>query len=110
MSGDEVELCVDGQSRSVTWENRLEFVELVKKLRIDELVSERRFDAIRSGLACIVPVRLLNILTHRDLERRTAGLPEINLAYLKVTRSTRIGAPPFLTFFLTRRIRCTKSD
>lgn len=69
---------------SFSWENRLEFVQLVKDLRAAELASEDRMTAVRCGLASVVPVQLLHLLTPRDIQLRTIGQPEVNLAYLKV--------------------------
>ena len=41
-------------------------------------------DAIRQGLASVVPLQLLRILTVHDLDLRVCGLPDVDLDYLKV--------------------------
>ena len=68
-----------------SWENRQQYVDSICQLRMTELRSGARMQAIRAGLASVVPVQLLPLMTHRDVELRTCGLPEVNLEFLKVT-------------------------
>lgn len=39
---------------------------------------------VRCGMASVIPLQLINILTAQDLDLRVCGLPDINLEYLKV--------------------------
>lgn len=41
-------------------------------------------NALRCGLASVIPIQLLSILTADDLSLRVCGLPTIDLEYLKV--------------------------
>ena len=40
--------------------------------------------AIRCGLASVIPIQLLSVLTASDLDLRVCGLPDVDLQYLKV--------------------------
>jgi len=52
---------------------------------MNELRCEERMNAVKAGMATISPVQLQTIFTHRDMELRTCGLPEVNIEFLKVT-------------------------
>ena len=66
------------------FDNCKRFAEAVEEYRLRELSNPTRMDAIRQGLASVVPLQLLRILTVRDLDLRVCGLPDVNLDYLKV--------------------------
>merc|ERR1712166_1477194 len=51
------------------------------EMRLNECKAQ--IEAIRSGLACSVPIDLLSLWSWRDLERRVCGDSEIDLALLK---------------------------
>ena len=61
MAGVEVPVVPGGSSRSVTYDNRLEYVEAAVAYRLAE--CDVQVDAIRAGLACMVPVKLLCLFT-----------------------------------------------
>ena len=61
MAGVEVPVVPGGSSRSVTYDNRLEYVEAAVAYRLAE--CDAQVDAIRAGLACMVPVKLLCLFT-----------------------------------------------
>ena len=67
------------------FDNRQEFVEGVRDLRLRELSCDHRMTSVRCGLASVVPLQLLNILTPTDLDLRVCGVPDINLDYLRVS-------------------------
>lgn len=56
----------------------------VRELRLRELECYERMQAVRCGLASVIPLVLLSLLTAHDLDLRVCGLPHINLEYLKV--------------------------
>ena len=66
------------------FENRVEFVDAVRSLRLRELSCDHRMTSVRCGLASVFPLQLLNILTPADLDLRVCGLPDIDLDYLRV--------------------------
>ena len=39
---------------------------------------------MRCGLASVIPLELLGLLTAEDLDLRVCGLPQVDLEYLKV--------------------------
>ena len=61
LSGAVVPVVPGGSTRPLTYDNRMEYVEAVLRCRLGEL--DRQMDAIRAGVACIVPARLLCLFT-----------------------------------------------
>ena len=57
----------------------------MRALRLRELSCDHRVTSVRCGLASVVPLQLLNILTPTDLDLRVCGIPDINLDYLRVS-------------------------
>ncbi len=70
--------------------NRLEYIEALRKFRLEELACESLMTAVRCGLGSIIPLQLLTVLTADDLNLRICGLPTINLEYLKVLLHPKI--------------------
>eukprot|EP00466_Bigelowiella_natans_P021336 jgi/Bigna1/53538/estExt_Genewise1Plus.C_210001 len=79
--GSTKELKEGGYSTLVTWQNRLEYVDLAFRARIYEHKIE--IEALRAGLESIVPAQALNLMTWADLERSICGRPEIDVAMLR---------------------------
>ena len=59
-------------------------MEDVRQLRLRELSCDDRMASVRCGLASVIPLQLLKILTPADLDLRVCGVPDINLDYLRV--------------------------
>jgi len=87
--GRQIELKENGADIPVSWENRKEFVKLVEEYRLKEF--DAQIDAIRRGLATIVPVQLLPLFTWQELEKMVCGKREIDVDYLRA--NTRYRAP-----------------
>lgn len=68
-----------------SWSNRQDYVDGIRRMRQTELTSEDRMTAIRAGLATIIPLQLLYIMSPLDMEIRTCGLPSVDLNFLKVS-------------------------
>ncbi|XP_076346000.1 putative E3 ubiquitin-protein ligase HECTD4 isoform X3 [Tachypleus tridentatus] len=83
LGAGEVELCPFGKNLFLSWENHEQYVELVKTLRMRELEARDRMEAIRAGLASIIPLTLLHLMSPQDIEMRICGVPEIDLEFLK---------------------------
>ncbi|XP_048583049.1 probable E3 ubiquitin-protein ligase HECTD4 isoform X2 [Nematostella vectensis] len=83
LPGDEVELCPDGADVPVTWENRREYVDAIRALRLSELRCEARIAAVQCGLYSVVPLHVLAVLSPADLETRMCGIPTVDLDFLK---------------------------
>jgi len=83
--GSAKELKANGSSISVTWHNRLEYVQLALHTRINE--QKPALQALRKGLESVVPPPVLNLMAWADLESGVCGRPDIDVAMLK--RHTR---------------------
>ncbi len=92
------------------FDNHKEFVAMVRELRLRELVCEPRMAAVRCGLASVVPLQLLNILTARDLDLRVCGIPDIDLDYLKVRAPLSVVSSDCVPTDPCRGTQCTKLD
>lgn len=67
-----------------SWENKDVYARAVCALRLRELQNVECMTAVRAGLASIIPLQLLTMLSPLEMELRTCGLPYINLEFLKV--------------------------
>jgi E3 ubiquitin-protein ligase HERC2 len=79
--GSELELKAGGKNVPVTWETRLEFVELAVQARLRE--SEKQMRAIRKGLEQVVPLRMLSLFSWYDIEVMVCGNPYIDVEELR---------------------------
>lgn len=68
-----------------SWENRQEYVDGIRGLRFQELLCEDRVRAVHCGIASIIPLQLMVLMSPLDLEIRTSGLPVVDLDFLKVS-------------------------
>ncbi|KAL4646588.1 putative E3 ubiquitin-protein ligase HECTD4 isoform X5 [Arapaima gigas] len=91
MTGEEVELCPGGRNLTVSWENKDMYGRAVRALRLRELQNTECMTAVRAGLASIIPLQLLTLLSPLELELRTCGLPYINLEFLKAHTMYQVG-------------------
>eukprot|EP00003_Mantamonas_plastica_P032759 TRINITY_DN905_c0_g1_i15.p2 TRINITY_DN905_c0_g1~~TRINITY_DN905_c0_g1_i15.p2 ORF type:complete len:1205 (-),score=565.17 TRINITY_DN905_c0_g1_i15:483-4097(-) len=80
-AGEEIELIENGKEVAVTFDNRHEYVRLIEDMRLQEFSSQMK--ATRLGVATIVPVRLLNLLTWNELQEQVCGIPDVDLVLLK---------------------------
>jgi hypothetical protein len=76
-----VELIPNGKEKDVTFDNRHHYCDLVEQYRLHEF--DRQAAAVRQGLACMVPYRLLSIFTWDQLEEFVCGKPTIDIALLR---------------------------
>ncbi|XP_063795502.1 E3 ubiquitin-protein ligase HECTD3 [Pseudophryne corroboree] len=77
-----VELVPGGGSISVRYEDRLEFIRMVQKARLEE--SKEQVQALQAGLLKVIPQAVLDLLTWQELEKKVSGDPEISVAALKM--------------------------
>ena len=82
-----LELLPGGNSTPVTYERRKEYAELLLKARLAE--SELQCQAVRKGISFVVPLALLNFLTHQEIADLVCGRPNVDLEMLK--RHARYG-------------------
>jgi len=76
-----VELKKNGAHIRVTYHNRDEYARLLLQLRLHEHRSQ--IEAIRRGIAKIIPIQLLNLLTWRELQGFVCGEPVIDVDLLR---------------------------
>ncbi|KAM9326144.1 E3 ubiquitin-protein ligase HECTD3 [Gastrophryne carolinensis] len=76
-----VELVPGGSNISVRYEDRLEFIQMVQKVRLEE--SKEQVEAIQAGLLKVIPQAVLDLLTWQELEKKVCGDPEISVEALK---------------------------
>uniref|UniRef100_A0AAR2K6C5 HECT domain-containing protein n=1 Tax=Pygocentrus nattereri TaxID=42514 RepID=A0AAR2K6C5_PYGNA len=76
-----VELIPGGGSVVVRYEDRMEFVRLVQKARLEE--SREQIAAIQAGLLKVVPQAVLDLLAWQEVEKKVCGDPEITVEALK---------------------------
>jgi hypothetical protein len=98
--GSSFDLIPNGQFTPVTYENKADFIDRLLRTRFTE--SRRQSEAIRTGLAKLVPIGLLNLITWRQLEEWVCGRPVIDLELLR--RHTRysgglLETTPLVQFF-----------
>ncbi|KAM3873957.1 putative E3 ubiquitin-protein ligase HERC1 [Diretmus argenteus] len=79
--GKVVPVVPGGQTISLSFANRTEYVERALEYRLHEMDSQ--VAAVREGMSTIIPVPLLSLLTARQLEQLVCGLPEVSVEMLK---------------------------
>ncbi|KAJ8312853.1 hypothetical protein KUTeg_010226 [Tegillarca granosa] len=106
MMGEEIELIPRGNHIHCLcvniWENRQEYVDAIRHLRYQELMCEDRVLAIHSGLASLIPLQILNLMSPTDLEIRTCGIPVVDIEFLKAHTMYQVGlteTDPHIEFF-----------
>lgn len=87
-NGEEVELCKGGRDKKVTRDNVEEFINLIIEARINE--NKIQMDAIKEGIALIINVSSLAMLTWEEVERRATGEKIIDPAVLKKVTSYNV--------------------
>ena len=84
IGGSYIELCTDGVSRFLSWDNKEDYISLVRSCRLKEWESRERIIEIQAGLRSIVPTNfLLSTFSAADLELKICGIPHINIKYLR---------------------------
>lgn len=76
-----IELVTNGINKSVTFENRIEFCDLVDNYRLHSF--DLQISAVRNGLAQIIPIKYLSLFTWDQLELMVCGFAEIDIDLLK---------------------------
>lgn len=79
--GRVVELCPGGKDRTVTFENALEFAELLEKQRLTE--ADSVFALIRKGMSAVIPLNQLYMFSWKQVETLVCGAADINVEILK---------------------------
>jgi len=77
---EEIELVDDGANISVTFQNRLEFADLLENYRIHECDLQMKY--ICQGIAVVIPIDLLTLFTWKQLEVFVCGNASIDIDLL----------------------------
>jgi len=75
-----VEISPLGKERRVTAENAQEYATLVERFRLNECRGQ--IDAMKRGIAPLVPTRLLPMFTWQELENLVCGVADVNVNFL----------------------------
>lgn len=76
-----VSVIPNGKNTRLTFGNRSEYVERALKYRMHEM--DRQVNAVREGMAWIIPVPLLSLLTEQKLEQMVCGAEEVSIKMLR---------------------------
>jgi other hect domain ubiquitin protein ligase E3 len=76
-----VELVDGGRNFPVTFENKKKYIRDVLNVRFQE--ARKQIKALREGLAKVVPIGLLNLITWKQLEDWVCGKPAVDIKLLK---------------------------
>ena len=76
-----------GESIPVTWSNRAEFVQALLWYRKHEFRTQCQ--AIRNGMAQVLPISLLSMLTWQELRNQICGSAKIDVGLLKKSVHTQ---------------------
>ncbi len=60
---------------------------------MSEMTCRERMTALRAGMASVIPIQILPVMSALDADVRICGLPEIDLDFLMVSR--RVAAMQF---------------
>jgi len=75
------ELVPGGANISLTWNNKSLFCDALERYRLGEF--KEQIEAIRRGLATVVPYKLLPLLSWQELETLVCGSSKIDVEFLK---------------------------
>jgi E3 ubiquitin-protein ligase HERC2 len=76
-----VELMPNGSNIDVTYANREEYCDLVLKYHLHQF--DQQADAVRHGLATIVPISMLSLFTWERVEMMVCGVAEVDVRLLE---------------------------
>jgi len=79
--GKEYELVKNGRQKTLTFDNYHEFCRAVVEYRLNEFTPQ--VQAMRRGLATVVPAALLSLFTWEELEIQVCGRPQMNVDLLQ---------------------------
>eukprot|EP00117_Sycon_ciliatum_P032866 scpid37872/ scgid25406/ E3 ubiquitin-protein ligase HECTD3; HECT domain-containing protein 3 len=81
--GTQASLLPNGAETPVTYEQRMKYAALVKKVRMEE--SKKQIDAIRKGLLLTLPQAVLDLVTWQELEQFICGDPDLPVDSMRKT-------------------------
>lgn len=92
IAGKTEDLCQDGGSIDLTFENREEYIRLIKDYKLREWRSQERMDHIAAGLASMAPLHFIqSMYSAKDAEQTFCGLTTVDLNFLKQHTIYQVG-------------------
>ncbi len=76
----------NGHLKNVAYEERLDYCEKVKKIRLSE--SDKQIEAIKRGMLSVLSKHIFYILTWSEFELKICGAPKISVEDLKMSSNS----------------------
>ncbi|XP_040578210.1 probable E3 ubiquitin-protein ligase HECTD4 [Lepeophtheirus salmonis] len=92
VSGNERELIPGGGSIYLSWSNRNEYIEALKKFKMQEMACTERWIHIKAGLASVIPMDIfLSLFKPSEIEAIICGPNRVNIRYIKEHTIYQVG-------------------
>jgi hypothetical protein len=89
--GVEKDLFLNGSNESVTFDNRHEYVQLVRQARLNEF--NRQVAAMTTGMGEVIPLRALLLFSASQLEELVCGNPVVDIDLWKSQTEVQVAEP-----------------
>ena len=95
LRGDLRDLVQNGMDIYLSFENRKQYIKLVRDFRLRELTCEARMLQIRAGLSTIIPLNhLTRLFTSEEAEMKICGQAKVDVEVLKKHTIYQVGLSP----------------
>ena len=92
IAGEEVELVNGGKNIQLDFNNRLEYIQLIKAFRTKELECKEKMNCILAGLYTILPMGYIRgVFTWKEFQLKVCGSNDIDLNLLKKHTMYQVG-------------------
>ena len=92
IAGEEVELVNGGKNIQLNFNNRLEYIQLIKAFRTKELECKEKMNCILAGLYTILPMGYIRgVFTWKEFQLKVCGSNDIDLNLLKKYTMYQVG-------------------
>merc|ERR1719225_1312336 len=92
IAGEEVELVNGGKNIQLDFNNRLEYIKLIKAFRTKELECKEKMNCILAGLYTILPMGFIRgVFTWKEFQLKVCGSNDIDLNLLKKYTMYQVG-------------------
>ena len=92
IAGEEIELVNGGKNIQLDFDNRLEYIQLIKAFRTKELECKEKMNCILAGLYTILPMGYIRgVFTWKEFKLKVCGSNDINLNLLKKYTMYQVG-------------------
>ena len=92
IAGEEIELVNGGKNIQLDFDNRLEYIQLIKAFRTKELECKEKMNCILAGLYTILPMGYIRgVFTWKEFQLKVCGSNDIDLNLLKKYTMYQVG-------------------